>query len=76
MALPIGAIRLPDPDPALSGTGGGPGRRLAAPDYGDVGKTLDLVVLDHVIRHAASEGPFLDLAIHRKGRQGLRWHSS
>ena len=52
------------------------GGRLTAADDGEIGKTLHFVVLYHVIRNPAAERSFLDLAVHGKGWQGLRWHSS
>ena len=51
-------------------------RRFAASDHGEIGKALDLVILHHIIGHTAAQGPFLDLRVHRQGRQRLRWHSS
>ena len=52
----------------LQSLDGGLGRRLAPADHGDVGKSLDLVILDHIVSHAAAQGPFLDLAVHGQGR--------
>ncbi len=56
--------------------GQGRSGRLRAADEGEIGETLDLVVLDHIIGDAAAERPSLDLAVLRKGRQGLCWHNS
>ena len=53
-----------------------PGGRFATADDGEIGIPLALVILDHVIGHTAAQGPFLDLAVHRKGWKRLCWHSS
>ena len=52
------------------------GGRLTAADDGEIGKALHFVVLHHVVCDPAAERSFLDFAVHREGRQGLRWHSS
>ena len=54
----------------------GPGRRFSPSDDGEIGITLGFVVFHQIVCHTAAQGPFLDLPVHGKGREGLRWHSS